>query len=112
MPISLPAPLREVPASGDKIIIYHDKTIKIISGKGVEKRMADNLKVKASKALGDARVAAHAVLDDVSVAAHNTLVSTEADVQKVSDEVKIGVNKAVTDAKIAAHEAEARLRKK
>ena len=50
--------------------------------------MADDLKVKAGKALDNARVAAHAVIDDVSVAAHNTLVGTEADVQKVSNEVK------------------------
>jgi hypothetical protein len=33
--------------------------------------MADNLKVKASKAVDDARVAAHTVYDDASVAAHN-----------------------------------------
>jgi hypothetical protein len=96
----------------EKIIIYHNNSIKTISGKGVETRMADNLKVKAGKALDDARVAAHAVLDDVSTAAHNTLVDTEADVQKVSEEVKIGVHKAVADAKIAAHKAETKLKKK
>jgi hypothetical protein len=73
--------------------------------------MADNLKGKASKAFDDARVAAQAVLDNVSVVAHNTLVDTEADVQKVSDEVKTHVDKAVSDAKIAAHKAETKLKK-
>jgi hypothetical protein len=95
-----------------KNIYYPDSINKAIPGKGVEIKMADNFKVKAKKALNDARVAAHAVLDDVSVAAHNTLVDTEADVQKVSDEVKISVHKAVADVKIAAHEAGTKLKKK
>jgi gas vesicle protein len=74
--------------------------------------MTDELRVKAKKALRDARAAAHAVIDDVSLAAHNTLVGTEADVQKVSEEMKTSVHKAVTDAKGAAHEARTQLRKR
>lgn len=74
--------------------------------------MAGNIRVKAKKALDHARVAAHAVIGNVSEAAHDTLVSTEADVQKVSGEVQTSVSRAVTDAKIAADGARTKLRKK
>ena len=63
----MPARRCAAPVS-EKIIIYHTNSIKTIPEKGVGMKMADNLKVKASKALDDARVAAHAVLDDVSTA--------------------------------------------
>jgi len=79
---------------------------------GVERVMADNLKVKASKAIDDVKVAAHAVYDDASVAAHNIAKGGEKEAQKGSDDVKIGVHKAVSDAKIAAHEAVSKLKKK
>ena len=78
---------------------------------GAKKIMTDNLKVKAGKVVGDARVAAHAVYDDATVAAHNTLKSAGKEAQKVSEDVQIGVNKAVADAKIAVHETESRLKK-
>jgi hypothetical protein len=34
--------------------------------------MADNIRIKASKYLDNARVAVHTILDDISVAAYNT----------------------------------------
>ena len=71
--------------------------------------MADKLRERAGKALDEVRVAAKAVMDDVSDAAHNTLVGTEADVQKVSDEVKTTTRKAVADAKIATDMAKEKL---
>jgi hypothetical protein len=63
--------------------------------------MTDNLKVKASKAV-----------DDAKVTAHNILKGGGEEAQKVSDDIKIGVHKAVSDAKIAAHEAGSRLKKR
>jgi hypothetical protein len=85
---------------------------KIISGNGVENIMTTNLKVEASNAIDDARVAAHAVYDDTTVAAHNTLKDVTVNAQKVSDDVQIGVHKAVADAKIAIHEAGSKMKKR
>jgi type II secretory pathway predicted ATPase ExeA len=98
--------------SGIRENLYREKIFKIISGKGVEKTMTDDLKVKASHAVDDARVAAHAVYDDATVAAHNTLKDAGDAVHKASDNAKIGVHKAVADAKIAVHEAGSKMKKR
>jgi hypothetical protein len=74
--------------------------------------MTKNLKVEASNAVDDARVAAHAVYDDATVAAHNTLKDATVEAQKISDGVQIGVHKAVADARIAVHEAGSKMKKR
>jgi hypothetical protein len=103
------------PCSGvsiKKLLYFMIIYLKILPERGVERVMADNLKVKASKAIDDAKVAAHAVYDDASVAAHNIAKGGGKEAQKGSDEVKIGVHKVVAEAKIAAHEAVSKLKKK
>lgn len=104
----LPHTMRAYSDSGKK----PSKIFKIISGNGVETPMTENLKVKASHAVDDARVAAHAALDDATVAAHNTFKDASAGAQKLSDDVQIGVHKAVSDAKIAVHEAGSKMKKR
>ncbi len=84
--------------------------------------MTDSQKVKASKAIDDARVAAHAATDDAAVAAHNTLKNAKdaarttrdnaQDVQKRSDKFNIESHRDDANAKIAAHEARSELKKK
>ncbi len=92
---------------------FYDNVLKkIISGKGVENELTDNLKVKASKAADDANVAAHTAYDDASVVVHNALKGAGEDAQNVSDDAKMGVHKAVSDAKIAVHKAGSDLKKK
>jgi hypothetical protein len=85
---------------------------KSYQGMELKTPMTENLKVKASQAVDDARVAAHAVYDDATVAAHNTLKDASVEAQKVSDDVQMGVHKAVADAKIAVHEAGSKMKKR
>ena len=66
-----------------------------------KKIMTDDLKIKAGKAVDDARVATHTILKDAG-----------AEAQKVSEKVQTVASKAVADAKIAAHEAGSRLKKR
>jgi hypothetical protein len=79
---------------------------------GVENLITDNLKVKASKAMEDTRVAVRAAYDDATVAACNSLKEVRVETQKVSENVKISFPIVVSDAKIAAHETGLTLKKR
>jgi hypothetical protein len=81
--------------------------------------MTDNPKVKASKAIDDARVASHAGIDDAKVAAHNAFKEAKvaayterdeaAESKKVSDKFNISTHKDDANVQIAAHEAKSKL---
>jgi flagellar hook-basal body complex protein FliE len=73
--------------------------------------MTENLNVKASKAVEDVRVAAHAAYDDTAVAIDKTLKKAGGKAKTVSGDLEIGVHKAVADVKIAAHKAESKLKR-
>ena len=84
--------------------------------------MTDSPKVKASKAIDDARVAAHAATDNAQVASHNALKNAKdvarttrdeaQSVQKRSDKFNIESHRDDANVKIAAHEAKSELKKK
>jgi hypothetical protein len=69
--------------------------------------MTDSLKVKASKAVYDARVATHATCD-AKVAAHITLKDADVEAHKVSDDIKTSVSKSIADARIAIYGAKSK----
>ncbi len=83
---------------------------------GIGNIMTDTPKVKASKAVDDARVASHVTNDDAKLLAHNTLkdaktsaYSTRNDAvkaQNISDKFNIHAHQVDSRAKISAHESQ------